>query len=249
MYKCTPRSAFFLIKGIIMTLVNDFISLSKIDEKIKEIELSKGDLPSRVKKLEEKNNNLNHNKITLNDKMIELDKNKKSFLNQKEDFDAKLEKYKDQLYLVKNNKEYDALNSEIDVIKNQLVEIKDSLSLIEKEKINFEEENKTTEIEIDECSKTLNKTNLQLEESMVDNKNEYKNLVKERDKLISNLDSREFQLYNRMLSAKGHGMVPVSSNACGNCFTVLPTQFITELKPNSEIKNCPSCSILLYYDE
>ena len=48
-----------------MTLVNDFISLSKIDEKIKEIELSKGDLPSRIKKLEEKNNELNHNKITL----------------------------------------------------------------------------------------------------------------------------------------------------------------------------------------
>ena len=35
-----------------MTLVSNFISLSKIDEKIQEIELSKGDLPSRLKKLE-----------------------------------------------------------------------------------------------------------------------------------------------------------------------------------------------------
>ena len=44
-------------------------------------------------------------------------------MNQKEDFDVKLEKYKYQLYLVKNNKEYDALNSEMDVIKSELAEI------------------------------------------------------------------------------------------------------------------------------
>ena len=90
----------------------------------------------------------------------------------------------------------------------------------------------------------------QLEESTVHTKSEYENLIKERGQLMPNLDSNSLQVYDRMLKAKGHGMVAVStSNACGNCFTVLPTQLITEIKPNSDIKYCPSCGILLYYDQ
>ena len=92
--------------------------------------------------------------------------------------------------------------------------------------------------------------NIGLYISKLEHKTEYDSLVKKRDQLMPNLDSNSLQVYDRMLKAKGHGMVPVSgSNACGNCFTVLPTQLITEIKPNLEIKHCPSCNILLYYDE
>ena len=233
-----------------MSAITNFISLSKIDEKIQEIESSKGNLPARLEKLETNYNDLNENKSSLGEKITELDKNKTSLLNQKEDFDVKLEKYKDQLYLVKNNKEYDALNSEMDVIKSELAEIAKELSSIDIDKVNFEEQNKTIGLEMEECSERLKKVESQLKESTVHTKTEYDSLVKKRDQLMPNLDSNSLQVYDRMLKAKGHGMVPVSgSNACGNCFTVLPTQLITEIKPNLEIKHCPSCNILLYYDE
>ena len=52
-----------------------------------------------------------------------------------------------------------------------------------------------------------------------------------------------------MLKAKGHGMVPMLNNSCGSCFTVLPAQLVSEVKQNLDIKNCPSCNILLYYEE
>ena len=233
-----------------MSAIANFISLSKIDEKIQEIESSKGNLPARLKKLESNFNSLNENKSSLSEKIVELDKSKTSLLNQKEDCSVKLEKYKDQLYLVKNNKEYDALNSEMDVIKSELAEITKELSSVDIDKVNFEEQDKTIGLEIEECSERLEKVQSQLEESTVNTKSEYDNLVKERGQLMPNLDSDSLQIYDRMLKAKGHGMVPVStSNACGNCFTVLPTQLITEIKPNLEIKHCPSCNILLYYDQ
>ena len=52
-----------------------------------------------------------------------------------------------------------------------------------------------------------------------------------------------------MLDAAGHGMVPVSVDACISCYTVLPAQLITEIKLNEDFKNCPSCGVLLYYQE
>tara|TARA_Y100001970_G_scaffold91253_1_gene115096 strand:- start:58 stop:756 length:699 start_codon:yes stop_codon:yes gene_type:complete len=232
-----------------MAEINDFILLAKIDEDIIEIESSQGDLPNRIKKLKVDKENLEENKALFSSKEEERNKNQSTLTSDKEIYNQKLEKYKDQLYLVKNNKEYDALNSEIDVVKDELFQINESLKSIEIEKTEIEEKSKLNDSNLSECTEKLNKYNAMLDESISDYKDQYEKLKNQRLKITKKVNANILAVYNKMLDAKGHGMVSVLSDSCGSCFTVLPTQLVTEVKQNIHFKNCPSCNILLYYEE
>ena len=232
-----------------MTQINDFILLAKIDEDIIEIESSQGDLPNRISKLEIDKKNFEENRTLFFDKAEDRSKNKSALTSDKEIYSQKLEKYKDQLYLVKNNKEYDALNSEIDTVKDQLFQINEALKSVEIEKTEIEEKNKLNDSNLSECIEKLDKYNAMLDESISDYKDKYEKLKSDREKIIKKIKGPRLDLYNKMLSAKGHGMVYILSESCGSCFTVLPTQLVSEVKQNIDFKNCPSCNILLYYEE
>ena len=225
-----------------MTKIKDFILLAQIDEDINEIESSQGDLPSRIKKLELTKDNLEKNKTLYSSKESEASSSKKDLLKEKDTYSQKLEKYKD-------NREYDALNSEIDLAKEELFKINESLKSIESEELEFSEKNKLNESELEECVAKLNELNSSLSDSINDYKDKYEKLKNDRSKIIEKADIAILGSYNKMLKAKGHGMVPMLNNSCGSCFTVLPAQLVTEVKQNLDIKNCPSCNILLYYEE
>ena len=232
-----------------MTKINNFILLSQIDEDISEIESSQGDLPNRIKKLELSKKDLEKNKDLFSSKESEGSKSKKGLLIEQESYNQKLEKYKEQLYLVKNNKEYDALNSEMDLAKEQLFKINEALKSIETEKTEVNEKNKLNDSDLDECVTKLNELSASLNDSISDYKDRYEKLKSNRGKVIKKVDRNRLTLYDKMLGAKGHGMVSILSESCGSCFTVLPTQLVTEVKQNIDFKNCPSCNILLYYEE
>ena len=232
-----------------MAEINDFILLAKIDEDIIEIESSQGDLPNRIKKLKVDKENLEENKALFSSKEEEQNKSKNDLTLDKEMYSQKLEKYKDQLYLVKNNKEYDALNSEIDVVKDKLFQINESLKSIEIEKMEIEEKSKLNDSNLSECTEKLDKYNAMLDESISDYKDQYEKLKIDREKITKKANVAILGSYNKMLNAKGHGMVPMLNGSCGSCFTVLPAQLVTEVKQNIDFKNCPSCNILLYYEE
>ena len=88
-----------------MTGMDNLISLAMVDEEIKEIESSRGDLPSRIEKLETDKRNFENKIEGFNEKLKSLNERQVELNRNKEDSDSSLEKYKDQLYLVKNNKE------------------------------------------------------------------------------------------------------------------------------------------------
>ena len=240
---------FFIIRCLKMTKIDNFISLAEIDEQIQEIESSKGDLPSKIKNLETEKSELSKNIENLNEKLSEFSSEETALNRDKEDSNVKLAKFKDQLYLVKNNKEYDALNTEIDSVNENLTLLSNKLSIINTDKSNIEEDIKLNQVKIDEYSERLEKYNLQLKDSMNDNEKEHVQLKKERENLISDLDHSTLKNYNKMFNAKGFGMVSIAGDACSSCYTVLPTQLITEIKEKLDFKYCPSCNILLYFDE
>ena len=228
--------------------MDNLISLATVDEEIREIESSRGDLPSRIEKLESEKDQVNNEIEKLNVKLSELGSKQTELNRSKEDCDLNLTKYKDQLYLVKNNKEYDALNTEIDTVKKQLAEISGTLSDIVESKKEVEEGIKLNQSTIDNNSEKLDKYNSQLKNLMSDNEKEYKNLTLQKEKLIGTLDGGILDRYNIMLNAKGFGAAAVIGDACEACYTTLPTQLITEIKQKTEFKYCPSCTILLYFE-
>lgn len=229
--------------------MENLISLATVDEEIREIESSRGDLPSRIKKLELEKEQINNEIEKLTVKLTELSSKETELSRSKQDCDSNLAKYKDQLYLVKNNKEYDALNTEIDTVKTQLNEISITLSDIIENKKQIEEDIKLNQSTIDNNSEKLDKYSSQLKNLMSDNEKEYKNLTLQKEKLIGTIDESILSKYNVMLNAKGFGAAAIVGDACGACYTTLPTQLITEIKQKNEYKYCPSCAILLYFEE
>ena len=88
--------------------MEQLVRLQDIDTKLKDLDDLLGDLPSKVEELDTKEqsikNELDENKQNL--KILGIEINKKELdLN---DSSTKIEKLKDQLYLVTNNKQYDA---------------------------------------------------------------------------------------------------------------------------------------------
>ena len=232
-----------------MTTIENLVSLAKVDEEIKEIESSRGDLPSRIEKLKiEKNDDeIKIQELTL--KLVDFDKKESELQRNKEDYQISLDKYKDQLYLVKNNKEYDALNNEIDLVKKNLIDVAEELTLAFNNKENINEEIKLSKSSVDDKAAMLDKYSSQLNDLINENEKEYNNLSLKKKQLVNRMDESILQRYNLMLDAKGYGAVPIIGNACGACYTTLPTQLVTEVKQKLDFKYCPSCTILLYSDE
>ena len=232
-----------------MTTIENLISLAKVDEEIKEIESSRGDLPSRIEKLKIEKNDDEIKIQELTSKLADFDKKESELQRNKEDYQISLDKYKDQLYLVKNNKEYDALNNEIDLVKKNLIDVAEELTLAFNNKENINEEIKLSKSSVDDKAAMLDKYSSQLNNLINENEKEYKNLSLKKKQLVNKMDESILQKYNLMLDAKGYGAVPIIGNACGACYTTLPTQLVTEVKQKLDFKYCPSCTILLYSDE
>ena len=229
--------------------VNKLIELQKIDTRLLEIEEIKGDLPNIVKKTEQLVQNLKKSVDENKNFIAEIDKNVRELSAKINDSNEKLKKYKDQLYLVKSNKEYDALMLEIDHIKEFLDVVETNILDLEEKKSELEEKNKSNTLDIESNQEYLNESTLELKDTMSSTKNEEKDLNLQRDDLVKNIDNNFISSYERLRGARrGNAMVPLNRGACGNCFNQLPPQMVIEVKQNNSIKNCDSCGVFLYYE-
>ena len=229
--------------------VTKLIALQKIDSRLLEIEEIKGDLPIIVEKTENLVNNLKDEGVNNLDAIKEIEKTIRELGFKVEDSNEKLKKYKDQLYLVKSNKEYDALMLEIDHIKEFLDGVETNILELEEKKSSFEEKNKSNEIDIESNQKRLDESTLELSNAMTSTKSEEDGLNNERDGLVKNIADNLISSYEQLRNARdGKAMVSINRGACGYCFNQLPPQFVIEVKQNNSIKNCDSCGVFLYYD-
>ena len=130
-----------------MSVIQLIVTFQKIDSQLQDIAELLGDLPGKVDVLKDEElglgKSIEDGKARI--KALELELNK--FDSQMTDYNGKIEKHKDKLYLVTSNKQYDALQHEIDFLKSGLDEIETkSLEFIEEkesieERIKSEEEN------------------------------------------------------------------------------------------------------------
>ena len=230
--------------------LKQLIELQKIDSRLLSIEESKGDLPSKVKEFTKKLNDAKEEEQSGEGKVKEIssDINKQSASI--EDSGVKLEKLKDQLYLVKSNKAYDALNFEIDHLKELVKTSEDSVLELEEQKEDVENNNKVCSEDIDVFQKTLNEKNTELNIAISNTEKEESKLNKNRIKVVDSIEVKFLSSYNRLREAKGGlGIINICSSACGACFTQLPKQTVIEIKENRSIVSCPNCSIYLFFEE
>jgi len=222
------------------------VELQNIDTKLEDLNSLLGNLPKMVEELNQKENDLlskiEENKIKL--KNINLNSNKSETSNSQ--INEKINKLTDQLFLVTNNKQYDALTNEIEHLQDQKSNHEtDLLSYIEEKDI-IEKEIVDDEKLCEELKEDLNSRLEKLEKAMSETAEEKESLEKSRSKKVSEIDDNIIQIYTKVISARsGVAVVSLSGDSCGGCGAALPPQKASEVR-SGELHRCDSCGRFLY---
>ena len=108
------------------------IELQVIDTKLRDLNELLGDLPFKVNELDQQEASIKNSLIEKKERLKELAVESHKGEVRIAEINDKVSKLKDQLFLVTNNKQYDALMHEIDHLKEErLSNESDSLSFME----------------------------------------------------------------------------------------------------------------------
>ena len=233
-----------------MNSILDMIELQKIDSQLAEIEELLGDLPIKVTDLKNKEDSLTSDfergKARLKEIALEQHKTEMNLA----EFKEKIDKLKDQLFLVTNNKQYDALMLEIDHLKEDLDRSETTeLELLEEED-QLAEQVKSQEQSLESLSKDLSSKRVELEQALAASSSEKKDLESLREKTTKGLSASVLARYNRLLSARnGLEVVSLEGRSCGGCGAALPPQLVAEVKTLVTIQNCSICTRFLFWEK
>ena len=222
------------------------VELQDIDSQLEDLNSLLGDLPKMVDELNEKENSLKDrveaDKLSL--KEINLNSSKSENMNS--DIQEKINKLTDQLFLVTNNKQYDALTNEIEHLKEQKKENEDILISNLEEKENLEKNINENEATLKKLKTDLDVRRNKLDEALSETADEKAALEDSRKKYVIEIDDTTMQVYNKVISARsGIAVVPLSGNSCGGCGAALTLQMVSEIRAG-DLHNCQSCGRFVY---
>ncbi|MBV6479800.1 MAG: hypothetical protein HGGPFJEG_02596 [Ignavibacteria bacterium] len=227
-----------------------FLELKNVDEELADIAEAKGNLPEAINSLEQKIKSYTEELAVAKETTSIFDKESSKLKADNDSYEEKINKYDEQKYNVKSNKEYDEIVKSIDsmfdeVSKNEKLikditakseELNSRISVLEakaKELTDELEEKKSTLKELDEEYK--------IEETA---------LTEKRRELSEGLDEQNLNLYNKVNSKhKGEATAIVRKGNCSGCFNSIPPQRVIEIKTAEKIFTCQSCGRILISEE
>lgn len=228
----------------------NLIKLQEIDDNLLDLELELGDLPVKVAELK---NTVESSKQSI----LDFEKESKDNLLKRQQFELeidalneKLKKYKDQLYQVQTNREYDAINSQIDDVQVKINEYEsETIKLYSRD-----EELKTLlselKITLQKSGKDYAEKEVELRNKLEETEGEKRELELERKIIVESLKKPVYNHYERIRKARdGKGVAYVYSDACGGCFSTIPPQRLVEIENMTDFIFCETCGRILVINE
>ncbi|MBN8837324.1 MAG: hypothetical protein J0I09_08705 [Sphingobacteriia bacterium] len=223
------------------------IKLQKIDSKLDEIEILKGELPMEVNDLEDEITGLNSRKNRIEEEIngvTEFIEGKRNAIKESE---ALIKKYEKQSSNVKNSREFEAIEKEIEM---QNLEMKLAEKHIKDANEEMAEKVKALEVakkQISTKEGVLNHKKGELEKIIVENEKEEKHFKKLSDDARKEIDERLLYSYDRIRKSYRNGLsvVPVERDACGGCFNAIPPQRQSEIRMHKKVIVCENCGRIL----
>ena len=228
--------------------ITHLVELQDIDSQLDDLNGLLGDLPKMVEELNEQESRLisklKEDKTRLKDINLSLKKSETANSETQE----KINKLTDQLFLVTNNKQYDALTNEIDHFKGQKDENDSHIILSMDEKEILEKSMNENETSLEDLKTDLGFRRKKLETALSETSEEKAALEKSREKQISKIDFSTIQIYTKVISARsGVAVVSLSGDACGGCGAALPIQMASEIRAAAaHTHRCDNCGRFVY---
>jgi len=230
-----------------MSALDNLIQLHETNERLKEIQELKGNLPELLNKLkielEDINTNQNQNTTELNDLHSTITTHQVTLT----DSNDKLKKYNDQLFNVTNTKEYEALILETDQLKGLIENLNQEMSDANTKISELEEMIESNQEAIKNLSSEITKNEKELSTEMAHTDKEEQVLLKNINGLNKKVDGNYLGQYTKLFNKYGQGMAHIVRKSCNSCYTQLPAQTLVEIEYDKKIITCPSCSVFLYH--
>ena len=227
--------------------LSSVVALQKIESKIDEIQVLKGELPMEVSDLEDEITGLQARQTRIEEEINGI----QEFINQKKNLikeaEGLIKKYEKQSENVKNSREFEAINKEIEMqqlemklaekhIKDANEEIAEKVVILEKAKKNIGAKEAVLNTKIGELEKIIAST-----------EKEEKHFGKLSSEARSKVEERLLNSFNRIRKNYRNGLavVPVERDACGGCFNAIPPQRQSEIRQRKKIIVCENCGRVL----
>lgn len=231
--------------------LTSLLTLQKIESKLDEVHILKGELPMEVADLEDEIQGLHSRQTRIEEEIngvTDFIEQRKAAIKEAE---ALVKKYDKQSSNVKNNREFEAINKEVEMqqLEVKLAEkhIKDATEEIAEKAILLEKAKKN----IGAKEGVLSTKKGELEKIVAANEKEEKHFNKLAVEAKQHVESRLLTSYEKIRKSYRNGLavVPVERDACGGCFNAIPPQKQSEIKQHKKIMICENCGRILVDEE
>lgn len=231
------------VEDKLKTLYNLQLKMSEVDK----IKILRGELPLEVADLDDEIAGLKTRVGKYESDQKEFETAVAQQKQKIQDCTLKIEKYKEQLDNVRNNREYDHLSKEIEfeTLEIELAEkrIKEFTQNVKalKEQI---EKSKTF---LDERSADLKQKKEELDEIITETKQQEEQLREEIKTIEAETDPRLLQAFKRIRKSARNGLalVAIERGACGGCFNKIPPQKQMDIKLGKKVIVCEYCGRIM----
>ena len=226
-------------------------NLQKVESKLDDIAILKGELPIEVRDLEDEIQGLHSRETRVEEEINGINdfiEQKKAAITQSQDLIKKYEKQSDN---VKNNREYEAITKELEMqtlevklaerhIKDANEEIADKARALDVVKKNIANKEANLKVKKGELDKIIAETEKE--------EKEHRALS---EKARAAVDPRLLSSFDRIRKnfRNGKAVVPVLRDACGGCYNAIPPQRQSEIRQHKKIIVCENCGRVLIDEE
>lgn len=231
--------------------LSSLVTLQKIESKLDEIHILKGELPMEVADLEDEITGLHARQTRIEEEINGVTDFIEQRKNAIKESEALVKKYEKQSANVKNNREFEAINKEMEMqqleIKLAEKHIKDATEEIAEKAVALEKAKKN----IAAKEQTLTTKKSELEKIIAANEKEEKHFNKLAEDAKGHVDDRLLASYEKIRHSYRNGLavVPVERDACGGCFNAIPPQKQSEIKQHKKVMICENCGRILVDEE
>ena len=215
-----------------------------------ELETEILDAPKALTTQEELLEKLKFGYIEKNSEYEELRKGIAVFKADLFEAEQKREKAEKAMDNIETQREYEILQKEIDDSAAKTETIRKELQRLEGQFKILDTNIKQEEELIAQTEKELEEHKLLLDSEVSEKQNKVEELKAEEKNLSPGLSDETMFKFDRIIKNKhGVGIVSVQGNVCMGCHMILPAQFVNEVRSDQDIKFCPYCSRILFYEE
>ncbi len=225
------------------------IHLQDIDCELRALEQSKGDLPQRIAVLSQEIARFEETIAAKKADFTASRRERESGALEVAHMRDQLKKYQNQLYQVKNNKEYDAITVEIETTEKSIEGREfQMLEMEEREKV-LQAESEALQPLLAEAQQQRAEAEGRLEAMLAVTREREEKLQARRQETITALPKPIYSTYERTrLGRGGIAVAFLKDGSCSECSTRIPPQRGLEIRMMNHIYLCEVCGRIMLYD-